>query len=200
MIEDQARQDIAFIRHAIEDGRGYANARSPDMVVWGVAVAVGYLGSYAFRRGWSPVEPGWLWIVCIALPWLYSLRRVAARLAGGAKVERRPMAAALRMLWFGCGVFLTSLGVLCAWSGDIRQGWFNAVVAGVLGLAFFVSARLSDLAWFTWVAIAWWLGEVTIFALRHDPAVAALSAALMLLLLAGPGLVLLTGRGTRQAT
>ena len=57
MIEDQARQDIAFIRRAIEEGGAYATARSPDMLVWGIAVAIGYLGTYGFMRGWSPVSP-----------------------------------------------------------------------------------------------------------------------------------------------
>jgi len=40
------------------------------------------------------------------------------------------------------------------------------------------------------VAVLWWLGEIGVFALRHRPEVLPLSAALMLLLLAGPGLLL----------
>ena len=60
------------------------------------------------------------------------------------------MARALSMLWLGCGVFLTTLAIAAIWSGDIRQGWFGAVVAGVLGIAFFVSAWLSNLGWLRW--------------------------------------------------
>ncbi len=51
MIEEQARDDIAFTRRAIEEGGAYASAGSPDMLVWGVAVALGYLGTYGFIRG-----------------------------------------------------------------------------------------------------------------------------------------------------
>ena len=94
------------------------------------------------------------------------------------------------MLWFGCGVFLTTLAIAAIWGGDIRQGWFDAVVAGVLGIAFFVSAWLSNLGWLRWVAVLWWLGEVAVFAMRHRPEVLPLLAALMLLLLVGPGLLL----------
>jgi hypothetical protein len=61
VIEDQAREDIAFIRRAIEEGGAYATASSPDMLVWEIAVAIGYLGSYGFLRGWSPVAPSALW-------------------------------------------------------------------------------------------------------------------------------------------
>ena len=71
MIEDRAREDIALIRHAIEDGAAYATAGSPDMLVWGIAVAIGYLGTYACIRGWLPVTPGLLWAACLGLPWLF---------------------------------------------------------------------------------------------------------------------------------
>ena len=196
MIEEQAREDIAFIRRAIEEGSAYATACSPDMLVWGTAVALGYLGTYGFVRGWSPIAPNALWAVCIGLPWLYSLRRQLRRLVGGAPPERGPMAQALSMLWLGCGVLLTTLAIACLWSGDSREGWFDAVVAGVLGTGFFASSWLANLPWLRWVAIAWWVGELAIFASRHHPEVLLLAAALMLALLAGPGLVLLT-RGSR---
>ena len=197
MIEDRAREDIAFIRRAIEEGGAYATASSPDMRVWGIAVAIGYLGTYACIRGWSPVTPGPLWAACLGLPWLFSLRRVATGLAGRKVRARGPMAQALAMLWFGCGIFLTILVIAAMATGEARNGWCNAVVAGVIGIGFFTSASLTRLLWLRWVAIAWWLGEVALFALRHRVEVLPLSAALMLLLLAGPGYVLMSGRVRR---
>ena len=194
MIEDQAREDIAFIRRAIEEGGAYATARSPDMLVWGIAVAIGYLGTYGFIHGWSPVAPRSLWATCIGLPWLFSLRRLAAALGGRAVPVRRPMAQALAMLWLGCGIFLTTLGIAAMVTGETRNGWFDAVVAGVMGIAFFASAWLARLPWLRWVAIAWWLGELALFTLRHRVEVLPLAAALMLLLLAGPGYVLMSRR------
>jgi len=48
------------------------------------------------------------------------------------------------------------------------------------------------------VTDAWWIGEIAIFALRHDAAVRLpLAAALMLVLLASPGLLLLRRRDAR---
>ena len=198
MIEDRAREDIAFIRRAIEEGGAYATARSPDMLVWGIAVAIGYLATYGFIRGWSPVAPRPLWLACIGLPWLFSLRRLARHLVGGAVPVRGPMAQALAMLWLGCGVFLTTLGIAAMVSGEARGGWFNPVVAGVMGIAFFASASLTRLPWLRWVAIAWWAGELALFALRYRIEALPLAAALMLLLLAGPGYLLLSRRGGRS--
>ena len=36
MTESAEREEIAFIRRAIEEGRGYATGWSGDMMVWGV--------------------------------------------------------------------------------------------------------------------------------------------------------------------
>ncbi|HEV2954680.1 MAG TPA: hypothetical protein VGX95_01060, partial [Xanthobacteraceae bacterium] len=70
--------------------------------------------------------------------------------------------------------------------------WINgAISAGVMGIAFFVSSFLCDLPWMRWVALAWWLGEVAMFALRQQPEGLLLGGALMLVLLAVPGFVLM---------
>lgn len=201
MIDDQVRQDIAFIRRAVEEGGAYAHAGSPDMVVWGVLVALGYLGTYAFVRGWSPIAPNGLWAVCIGAGWLYSLRRVLRRIVVGpeGRPARGPMAHALAMLWLGCGVFITTLAIAVMASGAAREGWSDAVVAGVLGLGFFASATLSNLPWLRWVAVAWWVGEIALFVMRHDAERLPLAAGLMLALLAGPGILLLRRRHARAA-
>ena len=197
MIEDQAREDIAFIRRSIEEGAAYATASSPAMLVWGVALAIGFLDTYGFVRGWSPVAPGAVWAACLGLPWLFSLRRVAIGLTGRAVRARGPMAQALAMLWLGCSIFLTALGIAVMVTGERGSGWVNAVVAGVMGVGFFASASLTRLPWLRWVAIAWWLGALALFALRHRVEALPLSAALMLLLLAGPGYVLMLRRTRR---
>jgi hypothetical protein len=67
-----------------------------------------------------------------------------------------------------------------------------------MGIGFFASASLTRLPWMRWVGIAWWVGELALFALRHRVEMLPLSAALMLLLLAGPGYLLMSRR-TRRA-
>lgn len=197
MIDDRVREDLAFIREAIGDGSSYAMRCGPAMVVWGIAIAIGEFGTYAWVRGYTPaIAPNWLWAVCIGVPWLYSLRWLPARALGTAAPPRRytPMVTALRMAWLGCGIFLSTLTLAALWSGEGGDGWLNAVVAGSLGSAVFVTAWLAGLPWLRWVAVAWWIGELVLFALRYRPEALLLSAALMLVLLAGPGLVLVARR------
>jgi hypothetical protein len=193
VIDDHVREDIAFIRRAVEEGGAYAAAYGPHLLVWGVVVALGYLATFAFVRGWTPIAPPGIWVACMGLGWLYSLRRPLRRLASGETSFRTlgPMAQALRMLWLGCGMFLTVLAIAVLTSADMRQGWSDAIVAGALGIGFFASASLTNLPWLRWVALSWWIGEIAMFALRHDAEVRLpLAAILMLVLLAGPGLLL----------
>jgi hypothetical protein len=194
--KDSVGEDIAFIRHAIEQGRGYAGAHSFDLVVWGIALATGYLGTYATVTGWWLINPNWLWAVCIVLPWLYSLRRLLRSLLFRSQPTATPplVIQALRMLWFGCGIFLSLFSVAVIAAGDMRQGWFNAVAAGIFGIAFFVSSYLCNLAWMRWVAAGWWGAALLLYALRHRLEVLPLSALLILVLLALPGLLLWRGR------
>src|SRR5260370_35293356 len=55
VIDEQARADIAFIRRAIEEGSAYATACSPDMLVWGIAVALSYLSTYGLIPSWHQI-------------------------------------------------------------------------------------------------------------------------------------------------
>jgi len=200
-LEESVREDIAFIRRADEQGRDFAAGRSLDMLVWGTAVAIGYLGTYATAIRWWRVDPNWVWAVCIVLPWLYSLRRLFAAPLFPSKPRPTPppMVQALRMLWFGCGIFLSSFAVAVIIGGDMRQGWFNAVSAGVLGIGFFASSFLCSLTWMRGVGIGWWVAALLLYALRHRVEVLSLSAVLMLQLLALPGLLLWRGRPTSAA-
>jgi hypothetical protein len=198
MSENDLREEIAFIRRAIEEGRGYATGWSGDMMVWGVLIAAAYLGTYATRRGWWAADANLLCWGAVGVAWLYSLQRVVRRvMAGSSSPTPRPMVQAVRMLWLGCGIVLTTLGVAVSIAGDWNQGWYFAVSCGVLGICFFTSSFLFNLGWMRLVAVGWWAGELAAYALRYQLEVLPLSAALMLLLLALPGFVLMRNhRGT----
>ena len=108
------------------------------------------------------------------------------------------MPQALARLWFACGVFLTTLHWWSPMaSGEAHNGWCYAIFAGVMGIGFFASAPLARLPWLRWVGITWWVGQLALFALRHRVEELPISAALTLLLLAGPGHVLMTRRARR---
>ena len=69
-----------------------------------------------------------------------------------------------------------------------------------LGIAFFVSSYLCNLSWMRLVAIGWWIAALALYALRHRIEVLLLSAALMLVLLALPGITLWRSRPASART
>jgi len=195
MNEDAVRDDIAFIRRTMEQGRRVVGSWSADMLVWGIAVTLGYAGTYARVRGWWMLDPNWLWTGLVVLAWLYSLRRVRRLASRTDAATARLMRSPIGMLWFACGVFLTITSFAVIFATAPNTWWINgAISAGVMGIAFFVSSFLCDLPWMRWVALAWWLGEVAMFVLRQQPEGLLLGGALMLVLLAVPGFVLMRGR------
>jgi hypothetical protein len=187
MSDHGVEADIAFIRNALEEGRSYARRRSPDMAVWGLFVAAGYLATYASVRGWWSASPAWIWLVAIVLPWAYSLRRFW--MPGGALVGRRsPVAQMMSMLWLGCGISLMVLAVAANWGGGSH--WYNAAMASVLAIGFFGSSFLTNVTWLRLIAVAWWVSALVMYAIEDGATSLLVGAAMMLLFLAAPGFLL----------
>lgn len=69
MIEKQAREDIAFIRRAIEEGGTYACSGSPDMLVWGLPSRSAISAPTASSAAGRPIRCG-----PSASAWLGSIR------------------------------------------------------------------------------------------------------------------------------
>lgn len=187
MTDDQARADITMIRAALEEGRSYATARSPDMIVWGCLIAAGYLGTWASVTGHLPLPPLWLWLGILTAGWLiYIVLRLLGRKPGAPRLT----VMALRMVWLGIGIGLTITSLVGNYLGHLGMGWFDPFGAAMFGAAFFASATLCGLPWLRWVAVAWWVGELGTFWLLGNVMSLPFSAALYVLLLAGPGLAL----------
>ena len=190
MSEDRAREDIAFIRHALEGGRKYARFRAPDIAFWGGTMALGYLGTYAFVEGFSGVYPTYVWWPLVALGWFFSSRHFWRRRSAACDGEVRGEAARiLGALWLGFGITTISFSVLGAVAGH-AAGDMNFISAGLLGLCFFVSAAVTGIGWLRWIALGWWASEFLFAAMGDRPAALLVGAALMLGLLTLPGLVL----------
>ena len=187
---DHAREDIAFIRRAMEEGSAYARLRSPEFAVWGLAIAAGYFGTYARVTHLWALDPQLIWWVPVGLAWIFSLRDAIPRWLGhGQREEPALMVRALHALWLGLGVTLTVLAVV-AFSSDMHTGWFDAVAAGVLGLCFFVSATVSGIRWLRGLALCWWGASVVLLRMSNGPDALLLGGSFMLAFLFLPGLVL----------
>jgi hypothetical protein len=189
---DDARRDLATIKQAIEDGRLFAESGGGYMLIWGGAIGLAEFATYAAVRGWLPwllMHLGAMWPICISLAWVATVLLIWRQ----CRVRRIHSLAgrALGMTWLGCGVTLSILYLSTVMTGGFEPGWFLAVVAGTMGIGFFASSYLCAYRWMRAVAVAWWLSEAAFFSLRADAEILVLSGAMMLLMLALPGAVLL---------
>ena len=102
------RDDIAFIRQAVADGRSFAFGRSPDILVWGIALAAGFFANYAALKYGAPSRIGWIWLGTLVLPWAFTMRR-AFRVT---RSTRPVLVEAVSSVWIGSGIFLTTLTIV----------------------------------------------------------------------------------------
>lgn len=192
MSDNAARDDIAFIRRAMEEGRAYARLRSPEFAVWGLAIACGYFGTYARVTGLWSLDPRIVWWVPVGLAWVFTLRDAIpvwlGRKPAGAEAPTL-MVRTLRALWLGYGISAMTLAVV-AFSSDMHTGWFDAVAAAMLGLCFFVSAAVSDLRWLRGLALCWWAASVVLLRMSNGPEALLVGGSFMLAFLFVPGLIL----------
>ena len=183
------RHDLAAIRAAIDDGRRFAAGSGGFMAIWGGAIALADFATYVAVRGWLDVDPNIIWTAAVPLAWVATLL-LAWREQRVRAVSSRA-GRTLAMTWLACGIALSVLYACTRMTGHFEPAWFLAAVAGVMGIGFFVSAELCAYRWMRAVAAAWWLGEVALFIWGTDAWILVLSGAMMLLMLALPGVVLL---------
>ncbi len=190
MSEDRVREEIAFIRSALEEGRAYAHLRSPDFTVWGAAIALGYLAAWARVAQLWTVDPNIVWWLLIGAAWIFSLRKPFFRLL---RREMRPAMShavrTLRAIWLGYGITLTIFAVPL-FGGGWKADWFGAVAAGFLGFCFFVSAVAANIGWLRLIAAGWWGAGIVLLVLRGSPEALLAGAGFMFALLFLPGLAL----------
>lgn len=187
---DDLREEIAFIKSALEEGRSYARMRSADFAVWGAAISAGYFGTYAHVAHLWSADPRLIWYVPVALAWAFSLRdAIPALIRGGPRTAPSLMVRTLRSIWLGYGLTATTLAVL-AFTSSNHPEWFDTVTAAMLGLCFFVTGAVSGIGWLRGLAVGWWGAAVVLFIMRDQTEQLLAGGAFMLAFLFLPGLVL----------
>lgn len=187
---DSLREEIAFIKNAIEDGRTYTRMRSADFAVWGAAIAFGYFATYARVTHLWAVDPRVIWYVPVALAWAFSLRGLIPAMIRRERTSAPSQTVrTLRAVWLGYGITATSFAVLAHGGGPPVQ-WLDTATSGMLGLCFFVSAAVSGIGWLRGLAVGWWCAAAVLYLMRDQAEQLLVGGVFMIVLLLLPGLVL----------
>ncbi len=158
MTEQEAQQELAFIKKVMDDSRKAIVHDGKEFIAWGVLVALGMLIMYfkgMFDLGFSTFL---LWGVIVGGGWLYSgVHNLRHRRQGfvrtfGAKI--------LGAVWFACGVVMTTIGFVATSAGAIGGGAIIPLMCLVIGSGYFVTGVIYGSAWIRNSSLGWWVGAV----------------------------------------
>ena len=160
MNEQQALQDLSYIKEIMRDSRKAFVDNGIGYIVWGIIIVLGLLSTYFFVI-YDVEAYGLNWIILVTIGWIFSIV--------GAKKEREKRKAAtfaekiLGAVWFSAGVAMTIIGFLGPISGAIHDVFISPVISIVLGMAYFVSGFVYGAKWITLLSLGWWAGAILMF-------------------------------------
>ncbi|HEY1772092.1 MAG TPA: hypothetical protein VGH91_02740 [Gammaproteobacteria bacterium] len=185
MIPDP-HDDLAYIRQVMEQTRRFTQVSGNHLIAWGLLIGAGLVCDGVASSG-TPLPLSGIWVGLIVLGWIYSLwqgQREARRTAVAGYATRL-----IGQLWIACGVAMTTAFVLGGWSGAVTGDSTPGLSALFIGIGVFMTGVLSGLNWFRNLALGWWAGAVMLF-VWHGTVALWILAALFILLLSVPGLIL----------
>ncbi|MFT9400580.1 hypothetical protein [Acetobacter sp.] len=189
------QQDINFLRTLAEAGQNMPLTCGPYLIVAGLVFSGASVLAWAATHnalGLTPHAIVWIFAAAMAVHlgamWLLSSR---LQQHGAASASNRT----LKWVWSGLGsciatVFLAA--VILTWKFQNPLAWalFPALVLGLYGAAWQVTALLSRQRWVWCVAMGAFAGALLISALSNQPSVFLAYAGLLLLLSVLPGCIL----------
>lgn len=170
-LNDALAGEVAYVKALAEEGRNAPLVGGVLYVIWGVAMAVAALATYASASGAIalPFVGGlWFWVASFVIGW-------AASFFFGGKSITKPGALTVgnktaRAAWIAVGVFMSIFwiasmlfqGRLAAAGFEPRflYGLMFPVAFGLYGIAFFATAVAARLDWMRGFAIASWIFSV----------------------------------------
>lgn len=185
MTVDDARADLAYIRHMMEDARYATSVGGGFFIAWGIAIGLGLLATWAHLAGHWEVPNFAAWTMCIALGGIatFFLVRREQRAA-------TPASRLVGMVWLSMGVSLLIIFFIGVGSGNLAPVHMPALSSTLAGGAVFLTGVLAGLAWLRNLAFAWWAGAVVMFA-WPGMYVLLLMGVMLLVLYVVPGIVLI---------
>lgn len=184
--EKKAIDELLFIKKVIQDSRNIVIDNGMGYVVWGILVAIGMFFGYVKFSFNLQFDYIWAWVVLIGAGWIFSF--FAYYRKRSVKVETFA-GRILGRLWFATGMSMTIVGFGGYFSGAIRGDFISAVIAIILGSAYYLTSLLYEWKWWRIIGVMWWVGGIVLFYV-HDVAQFLIMGTLIIVGQVIPGLVL----------
>jgi hypothetical protein len=185
--QNNALEDLAFIKQVISDSKKTVLDSGTGFIIWGIIVVTGLLYTYfdvIFDLSW---DNDIIWFILIGGGWFYTIwtsiiqgkKRKVSTLSG--KI--------LGAVWLSSGIAMTILGFVGTFTGAYNGVYISPLISTVLGVAFLISGVLFEQNWISYLSIAWWAGAIYMFSFPTIH-VLLIMALMMLFLQVLPGVLM----------
>lgn len=188
MKQQEAIEELAFIRQVIEDSRGVVVYDGRPFIIWGILVAAGLTASHIMAdQNTADITHVWIWLSIALCGWLWSWfdRRRTQSLSRAKTFAGRTLGA----IWFASGIAITLVGVMAFLGAGISLYALPSLTAFILGIAYFTTGRLMRTTWVIALAGCWWTGGALLLFLPNRTLL-LLYASMMLVFQVAPGVYL----------
>lgn len=158
-----ALDELLFIKKVIQDSRKIVVDNGVGYILWGILIVIGMTAGYIKFLLNLQFNFTWAWVVIISVGWVITFFTFYK------KKERKAKTFAGRIigcLWFSSGISMTLVGFGGYYTGAIRGEVVSAVIAIILGSAYYLSSVIYEWKWFKLIGLLWWAGGFLIFLMR----------------------------------
>jgi hypothetical protein len=196
MRDQDAKDQIGFIKQVIEDSMGLLTENGAYYTLWGVLIVLGTAATFAAHRLSRTHALLWIWLA------VYVLGAAGVILLNRRHARNRPRTLARRVyasVWMAIGVSGVVFGACAILTGKIPLEVGFSLIAGLLGIAYFINSAMNRNRWMAGFSFGWWAGAGALFFVSTEAAPLVLCGLVLVLELV-PGIVLLTRRGAHGGT
>jgi hypothetical protein len=183
-----AADDLALIREMMEAGKKRVAVNGIHFIIWGLVLMLAFFAQYASVYGYIPRTMLGIWIPAFVIGGVAEyilLTRFETcdedsvpLLAHGAAWESVGIAA---LVYFGVAIA----------AGTFEPRVISSINAGMIGAAFFITARVTGVNWLRIPAVGWWIVLAYVaYVPVYDPELLLVMAAAAGTLLALPGFLM----------
>lgn len=161
MTVEDAKADLAYIRHLMADVRHATYLSGGYFIVWGILIGLGLIATWMRVTGIWMVSPFASWAVCLALGGVGTWWLVRQE-------QREPVEAPagrlIGFVWGAVGISMLIIFFVGVGSGTVNGALMSPISSTFVGSAVFLTGALAGMNWVRNLAIGWWLGAAVMFA------------------------------------
>ncbi|MCE1188753.1 MAG: hypothetical protein LWX56_06375 [Ignavibacteria bacterium] len=186
--EQQALDELVFIRKVIVDSRKSLGDNGMGYIVWGVIVVLGLIYTYLnISLKWY-FHINIFWTLLMAAGWLWSITYFKGRIRS-LKVSTFA-GRIIGSIWLSAGVGMTMVAFLATFIGGVSGDYVSPFIAIILMMAYYISGVVSGSKILKLAALGWFFGAIILFIFSHQIINILLMAILMICFQLIPGLIL----------